>query len=357
MSIVEPDRHSIRKFLTVACPCGRSLRAPVELAGQEISCWECHQKVYVPFPHSPERAFRIITETLRDLFDLRWLLALFLVAALLTGLFCLPGIGIPASALVLILGAVGYGELIRQSGIDVWDFDDWKRPGNLALRIGVAALFGLALASPLLFNPAGMGRPPRFTTTGLLLGLAASMVLPLAMFLIYARDGTGLLGWGRGRKLLLRYPVATLLALLLIPIGLMAAELALIIVTSWQGMFPFLVLDLFPDSEYFARQYGIPKYGNYTKPELPGLPFYRLYFRRVHHGYMLIGALPATLSKKTLVLGSPWTLELTDPGYLKFRAMYNQLSTMVILFSLALQSFWLGAISTLDTRRSEPRPT
>jgi hypothetical protein len=352
MSIVEPDRHSTRKFLSVVCPCGRALRAAVEKAGQEISCWECHQRVYVPFPRSPERAYRIITDGLSDLFDLRWFAALFLGAALLTGLFCLPGIGIPATVLVLTLGAVGYGELIRQSGIDVWDFDDWKRPGNLALRIGVAALFGLGMASPLLLSPGGIGHPPRFNTLGLLLGLVASMVLPLAMFLIYARDGTGPLGWKRGRKLLLRHPVATLLALMLIPIGMVAAELTLIAVTSWQGMFPFLNLDMYPGSEYFARQFKIPKYGNYAKPELPDSRFFHLYLRRLHQGFTMIGTLPSSLTRKTDVVASPWTLDLDDQTYLRYRALYTQLSTMVILFFLALQSFWLGAISTLDSQRS-----
>ena len=57
MSIVEPDRSLTRKFLTVRCPCGRELRAPVAMGGQAINCWECHQMVPVPVPRSPERAY------------------------------------------------------------------------------------------------------------------------------------------------------------------------------------------------------------------------------------------------------------------------------------------------------------
>ena len=85
MSIVEPDRHSTRKFLTVRCTCGRDLRARVAMAGQEISCWECHRMVHVPVPHSAERAYWTIREGLQDVFEPRWLCVLFLFAAALVG--------------------------------------------------------------------------------------------------------------------------------------------------------------------------------------------------------------------------------------------------------------------------------
>src|SRR6478672_4842877 len=109
MSIVEPDRSSTRKFLTVVCPCGRSLRAPVDMAGQEISCWECHRMVRVPVPRSPERAYRLIVDGLKEVFEGRWLIPLFLIAAALAGVLCIPYYGVPVGAAVLVLGALGYG--------------------------------------------------------------------------------------------------------------------------------------------------------------------------------------------------------------------------------------------------------
>src|SRR5690242_13123692 len=121
MSIVEPEKSSTRKFLSATCPCGRALRATVDMAGQEISCWECHRMVRVPVPRSPERAFRIIHDGLQEVFEARWLFLLFLGAAALTGVLCVPLVGVPLGALVLVLGALGYGELIRQCGIDFWD--------------------------------------------------------------------------------------------------------------------------------------------------------------------------------------------------------------------------------------------
>jgi hypothetical protein len=352
MSIVEPDRSSTRRFLTVVCPCGRALRAPTEMAGGEISCWECHRKVRVPVPRSPERAYRIVSDGLREVFEVRWLFVLFLGAALLTGALCVPGIGIPLATLVLVVGALGYGELIRQCGIDVWDFDDWKQPGQLAPRVGVAVLFALGLAAPLWLSPGGLGHSPRFNTPGLLLGLVGTVTLPVLVFLVFARDDAGPLGWRRGGGVLLRYPLATCLALAALPVGVMAAELLLFVISGWQGMFPFLILDLFPGSDYFASLYKIPKYGNYTKVELPDSRFLHLYLRRVHQGYTLTAAIPASLSHKTNVLASPWTLELTDSGYLTIRALYNQVSTTVLLVFLAIQSRWLGAISTLDSKRA-----
>src|SRR5947207_462234 len=104
MSIVEPDRSSTRKFLTVACPCGRTLRAPVDMAGQEISCWECHRMVRVPVPRSPERAYRMIIEGLQELTEARWLIPLLLFAATLTCVLCIPHNGILVAAALLVVG-------------------------------------------------------------------------------------------------------------------------------------------------------------------------------------------------------------------------------------------------------------
>lgn len=308
--------------------------------------------VRVPVPHSPERAFRVISDGLRDVFEARWLLVLALGAALLTGVLCVPRIGVPLSTLVLVLGALGYGELIRQCGIDFWDFDDWKQPGPLLQRVGIALVFALGVNAPLLLSPGGFGHAPRFSTFGLLLEFVGALVLPVAMFLVYARDEHGPLGWRRGGGLLLRYPVATILALLVVPLGVVVAEVVLVLTTSWQSMFPFLVLDLFPGSDYFASQYDIPRYGNYTREVLPDSRFFHLYFRRVHQGFTLTGGLPATLSAKTFILSSPWTLELTDAMYLRIKAWYTLISTVILFLFMAIQSRWLGAISTLESKRS-----
>src|SRR5262249_19759101 len=123
MSIVEPDHPTVRKFLTVRCPCGRELRAPVTSAGQEISCWECHRMARVAVPRSPERAYRVVTDGISEVFDLPWIGALAAGAAALTGVLCVPGVGVPLSLIVLLVGTLAYGELIRQCGVDVWDFD------------------------------------------------------------------------------------------------------------------------------------------------------------------------------------------------------------------------------------------
>src|SRR5262249_5413249 len=122
--------------------------------------------------------------------------------------------------------------------------------------------------------------------------------------------------------------------------------------SSWQGMFPFLNLDLYPGSEYFAEQYKIRKYGNYTREILPDARFFHLYFRRLHQGFVLTTSVPASLPYKTFVLASPWTLDLDDQVYLRIRAMYTGVSLLIIGFFLAVQARWLGAISTLDSKRS-----
>jgi hypothetical protein len=352
MSIVEPDRHSSRKFLTVHCPCGRDLRAPIAMAGQEISCWECHRMVHVPVPHSAERAYWTIRDGLEDVFELRWLCALFLGAAALVGVLCIPAIGVPLSTIVLFLGAVAYGEVIRQCGTEYWEFDDWKRPGWLAARLGVALALALCLAAPMLLAPGGFSHVPRFNTLGVFVAFAAMIALPLAMFLTYARDEHGPLGLYRGGSVLVRYPLGTILALLLVPVGVVATELVVALLTAWFGTFRFLVLELFPGSEHYAEHFGIAKYGNYTRPYWPDARFLYLYLRRLHQGYSLTTGLPASLSTKTFIIGSIWTLELTDGDYLRIRAIYSQLAVMTLSVIMAVQARWLGAISTLDSKRS-----
>ncbi len=103
MSIVDPERPITRKFLQVVCPCGRALRAPTELGGEEIDCWECHRKVRVPVPKSSERAFRVITDGIRQVYEPQWLFLMFVGAAIVTGAFCINRIGIPIATAVLVL--------------------------------------------------------------------------------------------------------------------------------------------------------------------------------------------------------------------------------------------------------------
>jgi hypothetical protein len=351
MSIVEPEHPTIRKFLTVHCPCGRDLRAPLAMAGHEISCWECHRMVPVPVPRSPERAYRVITEGVSEVFDLRWFAGLAVGAAVLAGVLCVSGLRNPLGVIVLFLGAVGYGELIRQCGVDVWDFDDWKRPGLALMRLGVALVAAVCVTAPLLLTPEGPARAPRFSTLGIVVAFVAAMLVPLAIYLVYARDENGPLGVRRAALSLLRYPLASLLPLLLLPLGVVAAEALVDLVLLYVGNFRFLILELFPDTTYFAQQHNIQEYGNYTRPYLPDARFFHYYFHRLHQGFALTSALPASLSAKTFIVASPWTLELTDGEYLWMRLYPTELVLTVLAFFAAVQARWLGALSRLESGR------
>ncbi len=210
----------------------------------------------------------------------------------------------------------------------------------------------LGLTAPMLLSPGGWGQPPRFNNAGLIAAIVGSLVVPMFMFVAYARDTDGPLGWRRGWKVLWRYPVATCLALLLVPLGVVVTELVLIFVTSWMGMFRFLNLDLYPGTEYFAAQYHIPKYINYTGTEFPDSRFFHLYFRRLHQGFTLTATTIASLSRRPFLLASPWTLDLWDSNYMMYRAWYGQVASFVLIGFLALQSRWLGAIASLESKPS-----
>jgi hypothetical protein len=202
-----------------------------------------------------------------------------------------------------------------------------------------------------LLSPGGLGQAPRFSTLGIVAAFALAVVLPLLMYLAYARDEEGPLGLRRAVRSLVRYPVATLLALTLLPLGVVAAEMLVSAVLIYLGQFRFMLLELFPDTTYFAGLYGIQEYGNYTRPYLPDSRFWHFYLRRLYQGYALTTAFPASLSAKTAIIMSPWTLELTDGEYLRMRLLPTEIITATLAFFAALQSRWLGAISRLESAR------
>ena len=160
MSIVEPDRSPTRKFLQVICPCGRALRAPVDMAGQEIVAGNAIRMVRVPVPRSTERAYRVITEGLHEVFEARWLGTLFVGAAALTAALCVPGIGIPLGTLVL---DPRRGRL-RRADPPVRDrrlgLRRLEATGAAILRASaIATLVGLSVAAPMLLSRGGFGQP------------------------------------------------------------------------------------------------------------------------------------------------------------------------------------------------------
>jgi len=260
----------------------------------------------------------------------------------------------PLSTLVLILGAPRYGELIRQCGIDVWDFDDWKQPAQLFPRVGIAVLVGLWRGVTDAAEPRRTRAAPEVQYARGDRGLRRHDGAAPGLFVIYARDEQGPLGWQRARSVLLRYPVATVLAVMLVPIGVVVAELVVILITSWQGMFPFLILDMFPGVGVFRRTIQDPQICNYTRAVLPDSRFFTS-TESPASGFQLTVRAPASLSLRPSS-GKPLDARIDRHGLSAIRAMYSQVSTMVLFLFMALQARWLGRSSRPWNRNGRSRP-
>ena len=162
----------------------------------------------------------------------------------------------------------------------------------------------------------GLGHAPRFTTFGVLLALLGSWVLPLAMFLTYARNDRGPLGWRRGGSLLLRYPLATFLALVIVPLGVVVAEGGHDPVHGLVGRLPVPRPRALSGLRVLCRTVQDRVFRK-LHPALP--PGRRDSTTSISGGSIRVttssARIPASLSTKTSIMQSPWTLELSDGEY------------------------------------------
>ncbi|MDR3634113.1 MAG: hypothetical protein P4L84_09925 [Isosphaeraceae bacterium] len=350
ISIVKPDQACSRHNLTVQCPCGRTLRARIELAGSEIECWDCHCKVLVPFPRSASEVLRALRKGWDDVFETNLFPMLIGVAAVLTSMLAIPTLGVPLGIAGMVLVIIGYGVLIRRAEDPEGDSSTEAPDGTSLLhwlaRGAASALFGVGLCAPFLLARGGAGHTARLAGFLVPAIVTAVMVfLPLAMLAAFDPAGPrvvpAVLRW-RSRSVLL--------SLAILPLLLVVLECTLVFTTFFLGIFGGLMLDLVPVPPGLLSRLRVPPDWIYRFGEPADISFLGLYLNRLSHGYTLVGAIPPSLTRSTHFELQFWASNTEIPTYYAFRFALTVLINTFLLSVLALQASWLGRIGRIEGR-------
>ncbi len=347
---------SMPVHIVFSCGCGRDLRARADLAGTTVRCWSCQAEVPVPTAKPDSGRALELFVGLRDVFRAEFLLAIPLGALLVSCTLLLPVVGAPVGLALLAAAAMLYREVIRVSGLQ-------GAPGTpepawrvWPVRIAWGLLIALGLTAPVLLRHGIMdGYRQLIPLRGA--GVAAAAVLgwivvPLITLIGSACDRSGALSVRAAQRVVGRHPIVTLAGLLIVPAGLLFLETALATITSQQGWFGYMILDLFPrrDADWLPRHPMYPL--DIQFPEHAHLSeFFRHYSHGLRLGYTLIGAIPASLPRFPNMRISPWFPLAYDWIYIAAKVLISTLTLAVFAFLLAIQARWLGLIPTLDAGR------
>ena len=378
MTAMAQGRPMAYRYLPVKCPCGRDLRARAELAGSLIHCWDCHASVPVPVPVAPGGwVARLLGMTAKQILEARTVTLLSIGAVLVTLALAMTSLGVPmgakvrawmpypgvwAAAIALGLVMVGYGELLRRGSQGDWTARPPVSPMARVWRALICLGAGVALIMPLILATAAQ-TPPRLTPAGLGIALAATLAFPLVMLGTYFPRGSVIERVALVGSMLKRHPMALLASLLLLPLSLLAIEVAVIVLMRLTSTLAFLLLDLFPAHDWIRIHLGIPYYapGELRNTwvdfrEFDTLTVLALYTDSLWHGYSLLGTIPASLAMDMSHGYHLDTIGLNPRGYLAFRMFFTLVIVTGMLSVLAVQARWLGLLSTMDSRRSAASP-
>jgi hypothetical protein len=296
-------------------------------------------------------------------------------AALMTAVLLVPRAGLGLALALMAASAWGYGSQVRAGVVGpAWDAERPVLPRRLLLaRAGLSVAALVALVAPLLVRNRGYALPPAEDSASV--GLGALMVLalagwvlaPLMLLAAFAEDGDGPLPAARTLAAVGRHPLATLAALLVVPLGLLATE-ALVAALAWQqGQLPLLVADLFPPPRVAQLDDGAHFYFDYggTPIDLNCSdsfnPMLGVYPHGVCRGFTLSALVPASLSVGLFqVRQRLWMYHVNPVHYLILRIALTLLILWAAGTLLTVQARWLGAIASVDSasaRRPEhPTP-
>jgi hypothetical protein len=343
--------------LRITCSCGRELRAREEYFGSRIRCWSCHGSVKVPYPRVQARWAREFGQCVCMLPGLGTIGPLLLVALLATAAPALPRWGPRLAIVILAVGGAWLGALLHRQGLgDVEDDAAWSpsllaRWGRLALSAGA----GMGLIAPFLLalgSEIGRIRPVGIAVAAILGG----MVAPLALLLASAHDRRGPLGARQTLTTLGRHPIAAGFGLLVLPLGWLALEVALVAATWAQGWLPTLSLDLLPPTTNVTIQDDYPLIGSEDFHSAADAAFFRIYLHGLRRGHPLLTVIPASLrawESRRLNLA---VLGIRPEAYRATRSAYTFLIVTGFWLLAALQARWLNRIAILGARRPAPVP-
>jgi hypothetical protein len=286
-------------------------------------------------------------------------------AALITAALLVPHGGL-VLAFGLVAASIGfYGDQVRGAARaalpaenDIATAPRFPAPGRIALAVAAA----LVLVAPVVVRNHGHVLPPSYTRPTdrwlATVALFGWLVVPVALLAAHAEDGHGPLPLRLALGALARHPLATLAALLLVPLALLLTEGVAALVAWQQEQLPLLVVDLFPpprwayrvDGEYLLFDYdGVTFDRNYSE-SIPALA--TVYPHGFRHGFTLVGTIPPSLATGLFqVRTDPWTYRVTAAAYLTLRVVMTFVILSVAGVASLVQARWLGLVAALGARR------
>ena len=320
--------------------------------------------VLVPNPRHRQRVARELSDGALVVIKGPGLNSILIGSAVLTMLLAIPDYGLSCAAIALTgAGVAYYGETIRRVSQGPTDEPEtgprrWLS-GSLIPKLLVSGLMAAGTVAPLWFLNSGYRHSPHWDLTGRAIAAGAWIVGPILMFWICARTiDDRRMGVLSGSKTLARHPVATLLALVIVPISLLLAEITITLVVYFAGHLPFYALDYMPMPLLAQRKEapvmynGIPHYHMIDYRGYPVEMFEQGYINGIRDGYSFVGAMPASLSLPTRAgMDAEEAIGLIGPAYLAVRLLFIMTIVTSLLAGFAIQAHWLGAIPALERKK------
>jgi hypothetical protein len=321
--------------------------------------------ILVPNPHQTQQVARELSDGALVVIKGPGLNSVLIGVAVVTALLAIPYYGIWFSVIALTMGASAYGEIIRRVSRRPTDEPDPGALGSLLPRsvtkFILCALMAAGTVLPLWLLNAGYHQSPHWDALGRAVATITWIVCPLLMLLFYGRTEEGTpLNFRKFVKLLAKHPVATFLALAVVPFTLVLLELCLALILYMAGNLPFFALDYMPMPVLAERPNegaivygGIPHYHMNDYRTYPISIFHQGYLEGLREGYSFVGAIPASLSLSTRAdLNASEAIGLIGPSYLIIRIMFSVAIVTCLLAAFAIQAHWLGSIPSLERRKT-----
>ena len=353
------------EHIVFSCPCGRNLRAKADLAGTAIRCWSCHAEVPVPRAKFERRVELGSFVGVWDIVRAEYLLLILLGALVVACTLAIPVVGAAAGLGLLAAAAVAYRKVIRISGLQGAPVPEEPAWRTWAERCVWGPVIALGLTAPVLLRHMTMdsyGRLIHWRGAGVAAAAVLGwIVVPLVVLIASACDRSGPLTVRAALARVWRHAIVTVLGLLILPVGLLILEVALVSITNQQGWFGFLVLDLFPSMHSDRVPLRASDFYNIQFPDHASFAeFFHPYVHGLRLGYTLMGAIPASLPRSPDARILPWFFLSYDWMYKAVKVLFATLTLAFFGLLLAIQARWLGLIPTIDHRResaaSRPPP-
>ena len=333
----------------VPCKCGRVLRAKHEQLGSEIVCWDCRAPLIVAIPRAQVRFLRVICRAALDPFRPLQLGRSALAAGTLTLALAVPYAGLGLAIVLLVLGAVLYGEMIatpiddeHRVGSDGPGRFPWTSPARWACAVG----FALGTVIPLWVIGASTHHSPQLNRVSILVLAVTWISLPFVMAGMVVAEPpvegatpTRRLGFVRS------HPLVSLLVVVSAPTVLILSEVLVANLIHLFGALSLFVFDLMPIPEGGLVLNGYLYFGYVSYHEFPPERFNLLYLTGLRDGYSFIGAIPPSLSLPTNAGVTPEPINLNYGEYFTIRLFLVFLMGLMATLTLAVQARCLSVLT------------